>query len=206
MAPLYFLHLPRTGGAALRDAARAAFPGRVLTLYGRDDPETHPVAREIVYERSDLPTPEKLRLIADHIARAGIAVFASHLSAAYLPGFDPDRAFTLVREPVAQVLAAWGESGAESLEAFIEDKAHQNTQTRAFGCADLDRLALVGVAEEYAAFVAALNRRFGLAFQVLHREEPPAPPLNPALRVYIERLNASDGDLYRRARERWGRG
>ncbi|WP_298957820.1 hypothetical protein [uncultured Methylobacterium sp.] len=207
MAPLFFLHVPRSGGASLCHAAGLAFPAdRIFLLYGKDDASTHPFAREVMACHDDVPVGERLRLISDYVSGTGVAFYASHLSAGHLPCFDPRRAVTLLRRPYDRVLSHYASARAQgrtdlSLEAFIEDPRNQNVQARALGPVDPDALAVVGVLDDYPAFVGRLNRMFGLDLAVIHRNRgnPPAATHSPALRAYVERLNASDMDLYRRA-------
>lgn len=217
MAPLFFLHLPKTGGTSIRYAAHEIFPkNKIFMLYGKDSSTTHPYANDIMYYRGGMKIGDQLQMISDYLMQNEIGFYSSHMSAAYLPCFDPERAFTLVREPTEQVLSYYvfqkkhGRT-QQSLEAFIEDPRNQNVQTQAFGCAEMDRLALVGILEAYEAFVERLNRRFGLAFKVAHKNARglasrlTGPKPSPALRAYVERLNASDMDLYERAVARWSR-
>lgn len=182
--------------------------------YGKDADTTHPYANELMYYRPDLQIGEKLQLLSNYITQNDIAFYSSHMSAAYLPCFDPERAFSLFREPVEQVISHYyflksRRRIAQTLEEYIETPNSQNVQTHSFGPADLDRIALVGLLEEYEAFVGRLNHRFGLAFKTVHKngrslasrvigQKP-----SPALRAHIERLNASDVDLYHRAAARW---
>ncbi|GJE01081.1 sulfotransferase family protein [Methylobacterium isbiliense] len=215
MAPLFFLHIPKTAGTSLRYSAHEVFPKeKIFMLYGKDSPTTHPFANELMYYRQGVGIGEQLRLISDYLVEHEIAFYSSHMSAAYLPCFDPGRAFSLFRSPCEQVLSYYvfqkrhGRT-SQSLEEFIEEPRNQNVQTHSFGSADLERIALVGILEEYEAFVARLNRRFGLSFKSVHKNARSlasrlaGPKPSPALRAYIERLNGSDMDLYRRAASRW---
>lgn len=217
MAPLFFIHLPKTGGTSLRHAAERIFPrSKILMAYGQDAKTTSPFANILMHYSPEMPIEGKLAALSDYIVAHDVAFFASHMSAAYLPCYDPARAFALFRPVPEQVLSYYTFQRAqkrtqESFMTFIERPENRNIQTRSFGVADLDTVGVVGILSDYAAFVARLNAHFGTRFPVLHcnRRSPlshlTGPSLDPEMRAHLEKLNPDDVELYCRAEARWRR-
>ena len=210
---LFFMHLSKTGGTSIRQAAREYFsPERVLMVYGRKSTWSTPFASELMYGRRDLSYTRRMAMLSEHIVESRIAFFSSHLCAAHLPCFDPARAFTILREPVERVLSEYyffqqkGYS-QDPLEVFIERPKHRNLQHRKLAAVKLEALGAVGVLENYDAFIAELNGRFGLDFVPLHenrgglRKRIQASRVSTDMRRRIETLNEADVAIYRRALE-----
>lgn len=184
--------------------------------YGRDAKTTSPFANTVMHHSPEMSIESKLAALSDYIIAHDIAFFASHMSAAYLPCYDPARAFALFRPVPEQVLSYYTFQKAQKrtqdhFEAFIERPENRNIQTRSFGIADLDQIGVIGILSDYAGFISRLNARFGTAFPVLHRNRRSplsrltAPSLGPEMRAHIEKLNPDDVDLYGRAEARWRR-
>jgi hypothetical protein len=210
---LFFIHLPKTGGTSLRHQARAAFPPeRTLMLYGTKSQWNSPEASAIVYERTDLSLEERMARLSDLVVERDIAFFSSHLSAALLPCFDPARAFTILRDPVERVLSEYYSFRREGrteerLEVFVERPKHRNVQARKLARTSLEALGAVGVLEDYDAFLARLNARFGLSFAASHENRGgvtkwiQALSVGKRMRRRIEELNEEDAAIYRQALE-----
>ena len=210
VSPIFFIHLPKAAGTSIRQAALEQFPkDRVLMLYGRDSQWTSQTAKIIISRHH--PREGRAKAISDFIVTNQIAFFASHYPMAQLPCFDPSRAFTIMREPVERVLSHYlflRRKGltAVTLDAFVEDRAHQNMQARLLEGVEIEDLGCVGLVERYAEFVRRLNDHFGLSFGVAHRKrggvlkELKARMASQRIRRRIEALNEADGVLYERAR------
>lgn len=217
MAPLYFLHLPKTGGTSIRNAAKRAFSEeKTLMLYGRDKHTTSPAANRIMFHSPELSHRLKFQALSDYIREHDIRFYSSHTSPAELPCFDPGRAFALFRSVPEQVLSSYlfkkshGRT-SESFEEFYENPANHNVQAQSFGRADLDAVGVIGILDAFDAFIASINTRFGMAFDVLHSNKRSlisrvtGPRLDDRTRERIAALNPLDVELYRRAEARWRR-
>ena len=145
-------------------------------------------------------------------ARSFFTAAAAHGPPRPRPCFDPSRAFTLLRDPVERVLSQYYFYRAEGrteepLEAFIERVEHRDVQARALRRVRPESLGVVGVQERFNSFVEQVNRRFGLALPVVHKQrgglmkDIRAGLVGAALRDRIRELNQSDEVLYRWARD-----
>lgn len=209
METIFFIHLPKAGGASIRQAALDQFPrDRVLMMYGTGSQWTSPAAKLI---RGRPHAGGRAAAMSDFIVANQIAFFASHYPAARLPCFNPSRAFTIVREPVERVLSHYfflRRKGriAVTLDEFVDDSTHQNMQVRLLEGVEIEELGVVGVLERYTQFVERLNGRFGLQFDVAHRKrggllkDLRARMVGRRIRRRIEQFNEADAMLYERAR------
>jgi hypothetical protein len=212
LSTVFFIHLQKTAGTSINRAAVEQFSReRVLMLYGPDSQWTSPPAAEIM-SRPKTDRGRRLRVLSDYIVDNDIAFFASHVSAARLRCFDPDRSFTILRNPVERVISQYfffrekGRTG-EAIEEFIERPENRNHQSRTLSGLSLEALAAVGITERYEPFLAHLNKTLGLRFQHVHEKRAGlikqirAKMLGASLLARIAELNEGDAELYEQALE-----
>lgn len=213
MSTVFFIHLQKTGGTSINHAAVEQFSrDRVMMLYGPTSQWTSAAAIEIMSR----PRPkggrrrERYHALSEYILSHDIAFFSSHLPANYLPCFDPDRAFTLLRNPVERVISQYfffrqQKHTSETIEEFIEHAENRNHQSRMLRHMTLEDLAAVGIMERYEPFLAHLNRRLGLQFRQVHQKRAGllktirARMLSASLLKRIAELNEDDARLYEKA-------
>ncbi len=215
MQTLFFLHVPKTGGTSLREAAVRHFgPERVLLIYGEDSRTTSEGVKPFFF--SGEPLRKRLRLLSRHIAANDIRFVASHTpSIPSMKSFDPARALTLLRDPVERVISNYefnvakqGLSGV-ALEAYVEEAGHQNVQSKVLKRVDLAALGAVGVTEHYDDFVDYLGVVFGLGLEKLRRNtrnwlgKGLRKTIPAETRSRIEQLNPADMRLYEEALALW---
>jgi hypothetical protein len=210
LSTVFFIHLQKTAGTSINHAAVEQFSrDRVLMLYGSDSRWTSASAKAII-ARPHAQRRELYNALSDHIVSNDIAFFSSHLSAARLRCFDPERAFTILRNPVDRVISQYfffrqRKHTSETIEEFIERPENRNRQSRSLLGVDLESLAAVGITERYGPFLEFLNGRLGLQFRQVHRKRGGlikalrARMLGASLLRHIAELNEEDEGLYERA-------
>lgn len=215
MQTLFFLHVPKTGGTSLREAALRLFgPERVLLIYGEDSRNTSEAVKAFFFTGARLR--KRLKLLSRHIAENDIRFVASHVyTIPSMRGFDPARALTLLRDPVERVISNYEFNVAKqgltgvSLEQYVEEGRHRNVQSKILSRVDLVTLGAVGVTEHYDEFVDYLALVFDLRLEKLKRNSRNwlgkglRKTIPGEMRGRIERLNPDDMELYERALAIW---
>ncbi len=208
---LFFLHVPRTGGTALRLAFQDLFgEDKVLSLYTPDGSETTPAARQLFFGPDGAPATGGFDLLSDHIVASGIELFTSHQSADKLRCFAADRSFIMLRHPVDRLVSAYRyvrhrRHTEMSFDEYISHPGRQNVQSRLLGSTPLESLGVVGVFDHYEEFIQCLRTTFGVPLQVKRQNQNRfvsrrfLPFCSPNMMDKIVRTNKCDLEMYERA-------
>ena len=176
---LYFLHVPRTGGTALRLALTEAFGAdKVLSVYTADGPETTPAARAFYSQTSAGHGTWSFERLSDYIAANDIAVFTSHISAVRLKCFDPAQSFMIFRHPVDRLVSTYRflrqrNALSGTFEEFVSHSGQQNMHSKCLSGLTPEDVGVVGSFDAYDDFVQRLNARFGLSLSVRRENRTP---------------------------------
>lgn len=202
--PWLFVHIPKTAGTSLRNAAERYFGDRILRDYGPTAKATSPEILEHVYA-----TPNRRKLIKLLESRQ-IAMIAGHIPyAAYADLIPPEKVLVVLREPVQRVVSEYHHAARfgdcrRKLVDFAARPLQRNKQSLFVDGLDLSHAALVGLSERYADSLALLKTRTGLALPILEHNLNPNKALSDEYLVTEEEregvraLNADDVILYDR--------
>jgi hypothetical protein len=204
-APRLFIHIPKTAGTSFRSAAEARFgSNRVLRDYGPESEDTSRSVKEHVYE---LDQPGA---ISQALVQQEAVLLSGHFPLTkYRDVFRLRDTATLVRNPVDQVVSHFQHQSRHyryggTLMDFARQSQYQNVQSHYVGMLDPSMIGLVGLTESYRAFLRILNSQWG--WNLPHRRRNIGNRfglgrirLTLGERREIERLNAVDATLYRRA-------
>lgn len=215
---LFFLHVPRTGGTALRKAFIDALGAdKVLSLFTRYGSETSPAARKIIFDERDGHDPQRYDKLSDYIVAKGVGLFASHHSAARLNCFEPRRCFIILRHPVDRIVSEYRyvrhrRHTDMSFDAFISDPRRQNAQSKILAGVKLEDLGAIGLFDHYEDFVHRLNGTYDLSLQVRRENENKLvsrrflPFCSARITAKIRQANALDLALFEHAQALCGAG
>ena len=205
MAPLLFVHIPKTGGSSFRMGidkllgARASFRD-----YGLKSPETSPEIRRLVYAESDT---WQLR---ERIGSGKKKVIVGHFPVLkYLGLVGAPRVFTIVRDPVQRVVSEYGHFVRHygfkgGILQFAQRAAFVNKQSNMLRGVPLEAIGLVGLTERYEETLGLFEKTFGFRPPYLcenaAREDLCAEyEISADQQAELSRLNAADLVLYRQA-------
>lgn len=210
---LVFLHVPKTGGSAVRTAlVRACRNRRVLFDYGAEEKQTTPALREALY--GDGRTAGGLSLRRQLDDRRGLLLIGHFHAQKYWDAFHPDSFVTFLRDPIDRLISEYNHYveryGADlELEAFIETRRFSRHVTDLFRGVDPAEFGFVGFTETFEDDLRALSQRLGRPLVGVRENEGAYDPAvrekasDPDFRRRVRRFVSADHDLYRRLRNRY---
>ncbi len=204
---LVFLHIPKTGGTAVRNALVRALPDRrVLLDYGPHAAETSPEIRELVYGGDVPKVPSDFRRRIDD--GRGI-LLAGHIRARrYWPHFHAESFVTFLRDPLERLVSEYNHLARrqgldQTIEAFAAASRPRLLSTLLRGV-DPIRFGFVGFTERLDDDMARLSELIGRPLSVARENEGTYDPTlaerlaDPAFRRAMAPFVSEDEDLYRR--------
>lgn len=210
---LVFLHVPKTGGSAVRTAlVRACRDRRVLFDYGAEEKQTTPALRDALYGEGRTGDGVSLRRHLDD--RRGLLLIGHFHARRYWDAFHPESFVTFLRDPIDRLISEYNHYveryGADlDLDAFVETTRYTRHVSYLFRDVDPAEFGFVGFTETFEDDLRTLSNRLGRPLAVLRENEGAYDPVlrerasDPDFRKRVRRFVATDHDLYRRLRNRY---
>ncbi len=210
---IVFLHVPKTGGSAVRTAlVRGCRDRRVLYDYGAEEKQTTPALREALY--GDGRTADGVSLRRHVGDRRGLLLIGHFHADKYWDAFHPDSFVTFLRDPIDRLISEYNHYveryGAElELEAFIETTRFSRHVSDLFRGVDPAEFGFVGFTDTFEEDLAALSEKIGRPLSAVRENEGTyAPGLrekaeDPDFRKQVRRFVSIDHAVYRRLRNRY---
>jgi len=209
-----FLHVPKTGGTAVRNAlARALTDHRRLFDYGAQTAETSPEIRAHVYGTTPPAVPDDF---LDRVDDGRPILLAGHFRGArYWPHFSAESFVTFLRDPVDRIFSEYNHLVRHrGLDQTLEDfaaRARPRIITKLLEKTDPMGFGFIGFTDTIAEDSARLSEFVGCEITVERENEGHYLPevaeraADPAFREWIAAQIGGDLELYRRIRERFWR-
>ncbi|MGM0988738.1 MAG: hypothetical protein ACQEXI_17415 [Pseudomonadota bacterium] len=208
MAPLFFVHIPKTAGTSFRVGLEEAFGSEDIAYnYGAGSPKT-----------SGLFLDQAGGFLRDHwclrkrFEDAGVKAVSGHVSAMqYMPLLGAMRTLTFLREPLQRMASEYAHFVRHheykgSFHDFYSRPIMHNRQSKILNGVDLEAIGFVGLTERYTESLALLNARYGL--EIPRREDNrdkqrqgAAHQISAEDEAELKRLNRRDIRLYEQAAE-----
>lgn len=215
---IVFLHVPKTGGTAVRTAlVRGCRDHRVLFDYGAAEKQTTPALRDALYgdgREGDGREGDGVTLRRHLDDRRGLLLIGHFKAAKYWDAFHPDSFVTFLRDPIDRLISEYNHHveryGAMlELEAFVETTRYTRHVSYLFRGIDPAEFGFVGFAETFEADLRALSEQLGRPLAAARENEGTYLPGlrekagDPEFRKHVRRFVAADHALYRRLRNRY---
>lgn len=210
---LVFLHVPKTGGTAVRTAlVHACRDRRVLFDYGAKEKQTTPALRAALYAGERTGDGVTLRRSLDD--RRGLLLVGHFKAEKYWDAFHPDSFVTFLRDPIDRLISEYNHHVERRglttpIEEFVEQSLFRRHVSALFRGVDPAEFGFVGFTETFEDDLRALSDRLGRPLAAVRENEGAYEPGlrekagDPAFRKHVRRLVADDHDLYRRLRNRY---
>lgn len=207
IAPMFFVHIPKTAGTSFRLGAEAYFGAhRILYDYGKDSPDTAAIIRSSLYQNSS-----DFWAFRKECERRQTAMVGGHVNAArYVSLFGIGQTVTFLREPLQRIASDYAHFARHydykgSFREFFTRPVMQNRQSKFLQGTELEAIGFAGLTERYAESLEMLNARFGIS--IPFREENQGRSslsdlheISREEREELRRLNRQDIALYERAK------
>lgn len=210
---IVFLHVPKTGGSAVRTAlVRGCRDRRVLFDYGAEEKQTTPALRDALYGEGHTGDGVTLRRHLDD--RRGLLLIGHFNAVKYWDAFHPSSFVTFLRDPIDRLISEYNHHveryGATlELEAFVATTRFARHVSYLFRGVDPAEFGFVGFAETFDDDMRTLSQWLGRPLTATRENEGTYVPglrekaSDPDFRKHVRRLVATDHDLYRRLRHRY---
>jgi len=205
--PWLFVHVPKTAGTSLTQAALQAFGEDGCEFdYGVGNPHTTARVAELSHQANDL---FRLR---ERLQQDQVAMLAGHVPLPrYAPLFPATRIVSFLREPLAQLLSHHAHINREQtprpFEEFMRRPQGAGLQARMLTNVPLEALGVIGITERYDDSLRVLNASLGLHLQPQQLNQNPQREsvtqplyeLPPGQAAQVDALLRDERQLYARA-------
>jgi hypothetical protein len=210
---IVFLHVPKTGGTAVRTAlVGGCRDRRVLFDYGAAEKQTTPALREALYRDGHEGDGATLRRRLDD--RRGLLLAGHFKATKYWDAFHPDSFVTFLRDPIDRLISEYNHyverrGMATPIEEFLDKTMFRRHVTYLFRGVDPAEFGFVGFTETFEDDMRALSAKLGRPLAAIRENEGAYGPelrekaADPVFRKHVRRLVSEDHDLYRRLRNRY---
>lgn len=161
MAPLFFVHIPKTAGTSFRKSAESYFGSdKVLCDYSPDSPDTSELVNDLIYKDNnpfifrEICHEQSIRFLSGHVP----AIKFVHL-------FGSGQTVTFLRDPFQRLMSEYhhfvrhyGYKG--DFPSFYRKPSFVNRMFKILHHVPLESIGFLGLTEDYETSLDILNDRY----------------------------------------------